>query len=356
MGGMKAIVLERPGSVALAECAEPALLEPGDAIVRVTTAAICGSDLHIVSGRDRGVVPGTIMGHEFVGAIEALGPEVEGLALGDRVLAPFTINCGRCFYCRRELPARCQASLGFGFVTEGGRGLQGAQAERVRVPLASSTLLKLAAAYDDGTPLRDQDALLLGDIFSTAYSSAEQAGIRSGDVVAVVGCGPVGLLAVRAAGLFDAGTIVAIDTVGYRLEQARAWGAQTCAPEHAGAAVAARTEGRGADAVIEAVGSPAALDLALELARPGAIVSIAGYHTEPRYPLPIQAAYGKNLTLTIGRCNARLYMDRLMPLVLSKRVEWDGIFSHVLPLDEGVRGYQLFANRLDRAIKILLKP
>jgi threonine dehydrogenase-like Zn-dependent dehydrogenase len=355
---MKAITLQRLGEVAVEQREEPRLIEPGDAIVKVTTAAICGSDLHIVSGRDAGVRLGTIMGHEFVGVIEELGSEVEGLTSGDRVVAPFTVSCGCCFFCRRELPARCLDSQGFGFVTGAGRGLQGAQAEWVRVPLAASSLMKIPEAHTDGTALLDEQALFLGDIFSTAYSCAEKARIQPGDGVVVIGCGPVGLLCILAARLLGAGTVVALDTVEYRLEKARAFGALTAAPDLAPAAVllAELTEGRGADAALEAVGAPAALDLALALVRPGAVVSIAGYHTEPSYALPIQGAYGKNLTLTIGRCNARAYMPRLLPLVLEKQVRLTEIISHVLPLSEAAHGYHIFANRLDRAIKVLLKP
>lgn len=276
---MQAVVLVAPGEVRIEERPEPRLEEPTDVLVRVTCAGLCGSDLHIVSGRDRGCRLGTIMGHELVGVVEAAGSEVS-LAPGDRVVAPFTVSCGQCFFCRRGLTGRCERSSGFGFVSEDGRGLQGAQAELVRVPLAASTLVRLPERRPDGTTFDAREALFLGDILATAHGCAEAGEIRPGDVVAVVGCGPVGLLCVLAAQLLGAGTVVAVDGVGYRRQKARAFGALAAADgAEAAALVAERTAGRGADAVLEAVGAPPALDLALTLARPGAVVSIAGYHT-----------------------------------------------------------------------------
>jgi threonine dehydrogenase-like Zn-dependent dehydrogenase len=206
--------------------------------------------------------------------------------------------------------------------------------------------------------LRDEEVLFLGDVFSTAYSCAEAAEIRAGDVVVVIGCGPVGLMCIKAARLLGASAVVALDRVDYRLEKARSLGAQ---PEQPDSPTLQRrlselTEGRGADAVLEAVGSPAALDLAIELARPGAVVSIAGYHTETAYAFPIHTAYRKNLTMKIGRCNARRYMTELLPLVAERKVELTDIVTHTLPLSEGVRGYEAFANHRESALKVVLKP
>ncbi|HEY4492133.1 MAG TPA: alcohol dehydrogenase catalytic domain-containing protein, partial [Acidobacteriota bacterium] len=211
---MKALVLKRLREISLSECDEPRIEQSRDAIVRVTTTAVCGSDLHIFHGRDQGVRMGTIMGHEFVGIVEEVGEGVKNFAKGDRVVSPFSINCGECFFCLRDLPARCVKSFCFGFVNEEGAGLQGAQAEYVRVPLASSTLVKIP----DGP--KDEEVLFLGDIFSTAYSCAEAAQIRKGDTVVVIGCGPVGLLCILAARLFQPNMIVAVDSIDYRLEKA----------------------------------------------------------------------------------------------------------------------------------------
>jgi threonine dehydrogenase-like Zn-dependent dehydrogenase len=272
-------------------------------------------------------------------------------------VAPFTINCGVCFYCQRGLTGRCVRSRGFGFVTEEGLGLEGAQAQRVRVPLAETTLVRLPDLRADGRPLQDREALFLGDILSTAYGCAEGAGIRAGDVVAVVGCGPVGLLCVQAAQLFAPAAVVAIDTVEYRRARAQELGALPAADAGEAAHLCAElTGGRGADAVLEAVGAAGALDVAIQLARPAATVSIAGYHTADTYPLPIQAAYGKNLTIKIGRCHARHYIDVLLPLVLAGRLRHTEIITHELPLEDGAQAYALFAEHHDRAIKVLLLP
>ncbi len=174
----------------------------------------------------------------------------------------------------------------------------------------------------------------------------------------MVGCGPVGLLSILAAQLFEPAAIVAVDTIAYRLEKAKEFGAIVVTRD-AGLvkkAVGKITEGRGVDACIEAVGNPSALDLAISAARPGAVISIAGYHTEPVYPLSINAAYGKNLTIKIGRCNARKYIDRLMPLVVGGRLQPERIITHVLPLTDASRGYDIFRTRKEAAIKVLLKP
>lgn len=356
---MKAIVLDRAGTVALADRDDPRLQGPDDALVRVTTAAICGSDVHIVEGRDRGVRSGTIMGHEFVGVVEEVGTGVAGFSPGDRVLAPFTVSCGNCFFCERGLPARCVSSQGFGFVTDDGWGLEGAQAELVRVPFAGSTLLAVPEKRADGTAVADEEVLFLGDIFSTAYCCAEQAAFRPGDTVVVVGCGPVGLLCVLAARWLGAGSVVAIDEIDYRLDKACSLGA--IGVDHRSESLfpllAELTQGRGADAALEAVGSTPALDLAIRAVRPGAVVSIAGFHTDAVYPLPIHAAYSKNLTLKVGRCSARAYMPKLLPRILEKgSPPLTDIITHVLPLSEGARGYDLFRRRQEAAIKVLLKP
>ncbi len=345
---MKAIVLHQPGAVRVEDRPEPRAESPTDAVVRVTCAAICGSDLHIVTGRDRGCRPGTIMGHEFVGVVEDVGSEVRNLHAGDRVVAPFTVNCGACFFCRKGLTGRCVQSLGFGFVDETGHGLPGAQAGWVRVPLADATLVPLPSTLDD------RKALFLGDILSTAYGCAQV--VERGDVVAVVGCGPVGLLAVQSAMLLGAAHVVAIDGVDYRRDKAASFGARAATPEDAPRLVRELTEGRGADAVLEAVGAGPALELAIDLLRPGGTISIAGYHTADVFPLPIQAAYRKNLTLKIGRCHARSSIDRLLPRLLAGELDPTAIITHTLPLSDGARAYQLFAGRQEQAIKVLLIP
>jgi threonine dehydrogenase-like Zn-dependent dehydrogenase len=355
---MKAIVFEAIGRVALEERPEPRILSPGDALVRVTAAGICGSDLHIVDGRDAGIRLGTIMGHELVGAVEETGAGVSGISPGDRVVSPFSTSCGSCFFCARGLTARCVKSECLGVVAENGRGLEGAQATLVRVPLAGSTLVKLPATKSDGSELRDEEAILLGDVLSTAWLAAERAEVRRDDVVAVIGCGPVGLLAVLSALRLGAAAVVAVDAIAYRRERAHAIGAHPCPadPALARAAVDDLTEGRGADAVVEAVGSAQALDLAMHVARVGAVVSVAGYHTEAAYPLPMPAAYSKNLSFRFGRASARAQIERLLPLLLDGSLAPASIVTHRLPISDGVRAYEIFRRREDGAIKVLLLP
>lgn len=353
---MDAVVMSAEGEVEVRQCPEPHTVAASDAVVKVTLAGICGSDLHIVAGRDRGCRMGTIMGHEFVGVVTEVGSQVARFRPGDRVVAPFTVNCGQCFFCQRRLPARCERSAGFGFVTSEGRGLEGAQAEFVRVPFADTSLLALPDRDHAGAPFEDQDALFLGDILSTAYGAADAACIVPGDVVAVVGCGPVGLLAIQAAELFQPACVVAVDPCAYRRDKAAALGALPCPPEQARALCDDHTHGRGADAVIEAVGTEGALTRALSLMRPGAIVSIAGYHTADTFSLPIQTAYDLNLTLKVGRANARVHMETLLPKVLAGIFRPRAIISHVLPLRQAVYGYEIFRERRDNAIKVLLTP
>ena len=348
--------MHQVGAVRVEDRDPPRLQAPDDVIVRVTCAGLCGSDLHIVSGRDKGCRPGTIMGHEFVGVVEEVGSAVHDLRPRDRVVSPFTVNCGACFFCQRGLTGRCVRSQGFGFVTEEGAGLEGAQAEYVRVPLAESSLVRLPDLRGDGRRFTDREALFLGDILSTAYGCAEGAAINAGEAVVVLGCGPVGLLCVQAAQLFGPVAVVAVDGIGYRRERAQELGALPAADgDQAAHLLGELTGGRGADAVLEAVGAAGALDLGIRLARPGATISIAGYHTADSYPLPIQAAYGKNLTFKIGRCHARHYIDVLLPLVLAGRLRHTDIVSHVLPLTEGPRAYALFGERRDNAIKVLFE-
>ena len=207
---MRALVFRGVEAVALEEIPEPEVMEPGDVVVRVDAAGLCGSDLHPYLGREVGIEIGTVMGHEFTGRVEKVGPGVRRWSVGDRVVAPFTTNCGECRPCRSGLTSRCIRGQLFGWV-EGGRGLHGGQAEKVRVPLADATLVGVPEAIED-----DALALLAGDILSTALYGVELAGVRPGEDVAVVGCGPVGLLAVRAALRAGAGSVSGGDPVAGR--------------------------------------------------------------------------------------------------------------------------------------------
>jgi threonine dehydrogenase-like Zn-dependent dehydrogenase len=348
---LKAITFQGVRQVAFAEAREPTLLTDRDAIVRVELCGLCGSDLHVYLGREPGIDPGTVMGHEFVGRVEQVGDAVQGIAPGDRVAAPFSTSCGACYYCTRGLTARCVAGRLFGWV-EKGVGLEGAQAPRVRVPLADATLFRLPD--DLGLP----EALLLCDVLPTGYYSVRMAEVQADGTFVVVGCGPVGLMAVLAARERGAGRLYAIDTIPARLERAEALGARPidAAAEEPRAVVHRATDGRGADGVIEAVGSREAARLAFDLVRPGGIVSTVGVHHDTGFPFSPAEAYDRNLTWRIGRCPARSLMEELVPLVRSRRHELAALFTHRLPLAEGPEAYAMFDRRRDGCLKVAFEP
>ncbi len=334
------------------ETLDPPEIElPGDAIVRVGVAGICGSDLHVYHGRERGLDVGTVMGHELAGEIVDLGSEVSGLAVGDRVVSPFTTSCGSCFYCDEGLTARCDHGQLLGWV-EDGVGLHGCQAEYVRIPLATTSLVRVP----DETRL--ELALLAGDVLATGFFGAESAGAGPGSTVCVVGCGPVGLMAVVAASMLGAERVFAVDRLAARLHLAGGYGADALdsTVEDPVEVVAAATDGRGADAVVEAVGSPQATRLAIDLVRSGGTIAAVGVHTEERFAFPPGEAYDKNLTYTAGRCSARRYLDRALAVVAQGRYDLDALISHRLSLDAGAEAYTMFAERREGCTKVLLNP
>lgn len=348
---MRALTFQGIETVRVESVPEPAIEAPSDALVRVVAAGVCGSDLHPYHGRERGLDTGTVMGHELVGEVVAVGSGVTRFSPGDRVVSPFTTSCGSCFYCRRGLTCRCPQGQLFGWVRDGA-GLQGAQAERVRVPLADSTLAAVPAEVPAVA------ALLAGDVLPTGLFAAEQAEVGPGAAVAVLGCGPVGLAAVLACREREAETLFAVDAVAERLELAERFGAvpvdfQRGDPR---AVVLAATGGRGADAVLEAVGTPAATRLALDLLRPGGTLAAVGVHTEAAFPFAPAEAYDRNLTYRAGRCPARAYLERALSLLAERGADLGAIFTHRLPLAEGPRGYRIFAGRRDGCIKVALLP
>ncbi len=348
---MQALTWHGREDVRLTEVPEPVIQEDGDVLVEVELAGICGSDLHVYHEREKGLDPGTVMGHEFVGRVVETGEGVRTLRREDRVFSPFTTNCGSCWSCRRGLTCRCTQGQLFGWVA-GGVGLQGSQAGRVRVPLADATLKQLP---DD---LHAEEGLLLGDVLSTGVYCAERAEVEADGIYVVLGCGPVGLMAVVGALERGARNLLAVDRLPARLDLAQKLGAR---PVHLTeddpvAVVRQLSHGRGADAVMEAVGSPQAGRLALELVRPGGVISTAGVHTSSRMPFSPVEAYDRNLTYRTGRCPARFYMERLLPLVRSRRYPLRDVISHRLPLSQGVEGYRLFAERRDGCTKVVLTP
>jgi threonine dehydrogenase-like Zn-dependent dehydrogenase len=390
---MQAIIFEDVETLSLATVAEPVIVDAGDVIVQVHAAGICGSDLHPYLGRERGLDRGTIMGHELVGRIVEVGGDVRTFRRGDRVVAPFTTSCGACPACESGLTSRCVRGQLFGWV-ENGRGLHGAQAELVRVPLADTTLVRVPdALLDDGL------ALLAGDVLSTALFAAELADVRAGDAVAIVGCGPVGLLAVRAALARGAREVFALDAVASRLAIAERFGATPVrigdadgigeadgigdAGVGSGAAggtgptraaddaiafgarreigdadaitfVRARTGGLGVDRVIEAVGSAQATRSAADLLRPGGTVAAVGVHTELHLALSPGEIYDRNLTYAAGRCPARRMLPAALELAQRDAGLLGELISHRLPLSAGVEAYRRLAAREEGWAKVVL--
>ncbi len=347
---MKALTFQAPNELAYVEVNEPQLTDPKDVIVQVTDCGVCGSELHIIQGREQGMDAGTVIGHEFVGEVVQCGSAVTSLHVGDLVCSPFTTSCGSCFYCQRGLSCRCVSGQLYGWV-ENGRGLQGTHAEYVRAPLADSTLVKLPSGLSPGV------GLLLGDNLPTGFYCAERAGITKDATYVVLGCGTVGVLTVAAAKLLGADTVLAVDSVAWRRENAMRAGATACCSiEEAFDRVHELTSGRGADGVLEAVGSAAA-QLAFELVRPGGTISSIGVPDDGKpFPYSTAEAYGKNITLRSGRCPARAYMDRLLTLLREDEIELDSIITHQLPLSQGAAAYEMFAGRGDGVGKVVLQP
>ncbi len=347
---MLALTIHAPHEIRYESVPDPRIESPGDAIVRVERAGLCGSDLHVWHGREAGFDPGMVMGHELVGHVVEAGPDaVRVFAIGTRVVAPFSTACGACFYCSRGLSARCVLGALFGWV-QNGAVLHGGQAEFVRVPLAATSLV----AVEDDIPA--EVALLLGDVVPTGWHVARMGLVDRDAVVVVLGCGPIGLATVIAASEQRARRDFAVDKNDERLALAQRFGAERLRLDgDVVAAVRDATEGRGADAVLEVVGSEAASRLAFDLVRPGGVVSIAGVHHEERFAISTVEAYDKNLTLRIGRCPARSLMDELKPL-LRRRPELREIVTHAMPLAEGARAYERFDRKDDGCIKVAFTP
>lgn len=343
---MKAVTYHGPRDFRVERVPEPQLIAPTDVLVQVQLAAICGSDLHVWHGREIGLDPGTVMGHEFVGEVVEMGPAVSRIRRGDRVVSPFTTSCGDCFYCTSGLTARCTRGELFGWV-ERGKGLQGAQAELVRVPLADSTLVRLPSMVPA------EAGILLGDVLSTGYHCARLGGVTRGTICAVIGCGPVGLMAVLAARELGAEAVFAVESVPERIRLAERFGAL---PAGESSAVLEATGGRGVEVVLEAVGSAEATRLAFQLVRPGGTIAAVGVHHEAEFPFSPGQAYDKNLTYRIGRAPARHYMDNLLPLAERRSEELAWLFTHRVGLEAGPDAYPMFAERRDGCIKVGLEP
>jgi 2-desacetyl-2-hydroxyethyl bacteriochlorophyllide A dehydrogenase len=344
---MRAVTFQAPEEVRIEEKPEPEVGAAGEAVVRIEASGVCGSDLHIYHGRVP-VEPGFTIGHEFVGTVLAAGPEVERVAVGDRVLGCFKTACGICALCLRGEYHRCLRGRTFGHGANLG-DLQGAQAEQLLVPNANLTLRPVPEGMSDDV------ALFAGDVMGTGYHAIAHAGTRSGDTVAVLGLGPVGLCAIQAALAAGASQVFAIDTVEARLAMAAAFGARALhlTEQDPKREVRTATGGLGVDVAVDAVGDPAPLAMAVSLARDAGIVSGIGAY-DGRFEVPMGLAWLKGLQLRLGLANVVGHVDRVLALMEAGKLDPGPLVTHHMPLDEASEAYRLFANR--EALKIVLTP
>lgn len=344
---MRAVTFQAPGEVAIEEKDDPEIGAGDEAIVRVEASGICGSDLHIFHGRVP-VEPGFTIGHEFVGTVIAAGDDVERVAVGDRVLGCFHTACATCASCLRGDYHRCHTGQTFGHGSKLGN-LQGAQAELLTVPRANLTLRKVPEG------MSAEVALFAGDVMGTGYHAVAHAGMRAGDTVAVLGLGPVGLCAVQAALAGGAVRVFAIDSVEPRLRMAADFGAT---PLHLTESepkreVRAATAGLGVDVVVDAVGDPGPLAMAISLARDAGTVSGIGAYAG-RGDVPLGLAWLKGLTLRLGLANVIAHVDRVLALIEAGKLDPAPLVTHHMKLDQAAEAYELYDRR--EALKIVLTP
>jgi len=332
---------------------DPVIRDPDDAIVRVTTASICGSDLHLLHGLMPKMEPGSVIGHEFTGVIHAVGPAVTRLRPGERVIGPAAVWCGRCRACGRGLVMACERGAIFGSGPLFG-DLQGAQADYVRVPFANSTLESIPAG------LSEERVIFAGDILPTAYSAVVGLtpggrGVRPGDTVVVFGAGPVGLCAVASARLFDPARIIAVDMEPYRLAMASRLGADmvvNAAETDVRETIKQATDGWGAEYVVEAVGRSESLANAVAVASPGGSVSVVGVFQQP-VSINAPRMLAKNVSLSMGMGDLGRIRE-VTDLIATERLDLTPIITHRMGFDEVLNAYEIFEKRTDGAIKILL--
>jgi len=390
---MRALCWHGKGDVRVDTVADPEIKHPRDAIIKVTACAICGSDLHLLDGYQPTMESGDILGHENMGEVVALGSEVTNLKIGDRVVVPFTISCGECWFCRKGLFSACcttnpnaemaikamghsPAGL-FGFSHMLG-GYCGGQAEYLRVPMADFGPIKVPDS------VTDEQALFLSDIFPTGYMAAENAQIEPGDTVAIWGCGPVGQFAIRSALMLGAGRVIAIDEVPERLRMAEAGGAETIdfsEVENVYDELQYRTKGRGPDSCIDAVGAEASghgsADAVLDKAkatiglatdrvhvlreaimscRMGGTVSIPGVYVGMGDKIPIGALMNKGLTIKAGQTHVQAYTKPLLARIEAGDIDPSFVVTHPASLEDAPEMYKKFRDKEDGVIKVVMRP
>lgn len=375
---MKAIVYEGMKKVKVKEVTDPKIEKADDIIVKVTSTAICGSDLHLFHGMIPNMPHGFVLGHETMGIVEEAGREVSKVKKGDRVIIPFPVSCGHCWYCEHDLWSQCDNSNPNGEV--GGilgysntlGGYDGGQAQYLRVPYAN---VGPTIVSED---LKDEQVLFLTDILPTSYWGVESGGVKGGDTVVVLGCGPVGLLTVKWAAFQGAKRIIAVDYIDYRLKQAENYGAETINFENydnAGEYIKEITHG-GADVVIDCVGmdgkmtafelvetvlklqggSKSAIEIATQAVRKGGTVVMVGVYGARYNNFPLGDFFSRNITLKMGQCPAHAYIERIYKLIKEGRFDATDIITHTLSLDKGEHAYDIFDKKLDNCIKVILKP
>jgi threonine dehydrogenase-like Zn-dependent dehydrogenase len=389
---MKALVWHATNDVRVERVPDPTILNGRDAIIKITTTAICGSDLHLLGGYIPTMQAGDILGHEMMGEVVDVGRENKKLKVGDRVVVPFTIACGACFFCNKQLWSLCDNSNPnawmsekvYGYTTSGlfgyshmTGGYAGGQAQYARVPFADVGPLKVPAS------LRDEQVVFLSDIFPTGYMAAENCDIKPGDTIAVWGCGPVGLFALKSARLLGAAKVIAIDFVEGRLARAQAHcQALTVNSEKVDVleALDEMTAGRGPDACIDAVGleahgttlgalydrakasfflatdRPTVLRQAIMACRKGGILSIPGVYGGLLDKIPFGAAFAKGLTLKMGQTHVHRYMRPLLDRIDRGEIDPSFVITHRFNLSDAPTAYETFLHNKDECVKVVMKP
>ena len=348
---MKALVYHGPGQKSWETVPDPTPAEPTDIIVQIDTTTICGTDLHILKGDVPAVTDGRILGHEAVGTVAAVGAAVTSLAEGDRVLVPAITSCGRCAYCKRAMPSHCQATGGIGWIF--GHLIDGTQAEYARVPFAETSVHKVPEG------VTDERVIFLADILPTGYEVGVRNGrVKPGDVVVVVGAGPVGLAAIQTASLAGAARIIALEPADTRREHSRRFGADvaidTADPDAEQQVMALTDGGLGADVAIEAVGVPATFDICTRVVRPGGVVANVGVHGAPT-TLHLEDLWIKNVTITTGLVDGTT-VPMLLQLVRSGKIAADLFGTHDFALHDMMAAYDTFAEAgKHNALKVVIR-